>query len=308
MRRVVPFALSVAAAAALFSADVEAVRHSPSGQSATCESSRIKPDSYRLVTEAQALNVLRPREPWWEPFGVWKTQREIGDLNEGATALAERARELDDTNLLAHGQLARQYLVMAIDARKAEDAWTRVLDNGGAVAWTATLYEIDPRSLFVIAFDRKSMRIYRFRQLAGEVDEHFGVPEFPGPEQADFWRALGGCLPSNIAPAAEISWSDVEEIEATNWTLRFELAQKVSLTSDRGSRRNDESLEITLHVQPGAVDYRFAMTPYRPRPFFFRRAGPDPLLFQERVRHTLVKFVDPAGRIALPKPHRSWGG
>lgn len=309
MRHVTPIALVFTAAAALYTMDVEAVQPpSPSQTVATCDPARIDPDSYRLTTEAQAMNVLRPREPWWEPYGLWKTPREIGDPSEGATRLAERAKELDESNILAHGQLARQYLVLGIDARKADDAWARVLDNGGAVVWTATLYEVDPRSLFVVAFDRKSIRIFRFGELAGKVETHFGVPEFPGPEQVGFWRALGGCLPANAVPEGEIPWRDVTEISGNNWTLRFDLAQKVSLKSDLGRNRNDHSLEITLHGEPGPVDYRFAMAPYRSRPFIARPRGPDPALFQERIRQTLVKFVDPERRIELPKLHRSWGG
>src|SRR5690606_33399272 len=112
--------------------------------SATCDPAAIDADSYALTTEAQALNVLRPREPWWERFGI-AGPRELGDVNEGSILLAERARELDPRNLLAYGYLARQYVVNAVDASKAEDAWRTVLDNGGAIVWTATLDRIDPR-------------------------------------------------------------------------------------------------------------------------------------------------------------------
>ncbi|MDQ3487799.1 MAG: hypothetical protein M3468_08705 [Acidobacteriota bacterium] len=307
MRRVRFIPLTFTVAAALHPFQVEAAQQ-PSAPSAslTCDASTIKSDSYRLTTEAQALNALRPREPWWEPFGIWKVPGEIGSVNEGATTLAERARELDDSNLLAHGQIAREYLVRGIDARKAEDAWRRVLDGGGAVVWTATLYEVDPRSLFVVAFDRKSLRIFRLGAVAGELDTHFGVPEVPRPEQVNFWRALGGCLPANAVPEAEISWSDVSEISANNWMLRFDLERKVAVKSDRGRNRTDDSLEITLHGHAGPMDFRFAMSPYRPGPFGPRPVGPDPALFQERVRQTVIKFVDPEGRIELPKLHRSW--
>lgn len=297
MRRVSFLILFVTVITALVSLDIEAVpQPSTPSPSATCDPAVIKPDSYRLTTEAQAFNILRPRDPWWEPYGVWKSPREIGDMNEGAMALAEKARELDDANLLAHGQLAREYLVRGIDARKAEDAWTRVLDGGGAVVWTATLHEVDPRSLFVVAFDRKSLRIFRLGELAGNLETHYGIPELPEPEQVDFWRALGGCLPPDATPEADIPWSDVTRISANNWMLRFELARKVSLRSDRGRGRDDDSLEVTLHGQSGPVDFRFAMGPYP--------TSSDPALFQERVRQTLVKFVDPQRRIELPKLHR----
>ena len=276
-------------------------RPAAASATATCDPARIDGESYRLTTEAQAFNVLRPREPWWEPYGLWNGPREIGEPNEAATKLAERARELDDTNLLAHGQLARHYVIMAIDARQADDAWKRVLDGGGAVVWTGTLYELDARSLFIFAFDRKSIRIYRFGQLAGEVKTHFGVPKFPGAQRVDFWRALGGCLPADVPPEAEIPWSDVTEIGGDNWTLRFDLTREVTVASDRGKRRHDDSIEVALHGRSGFVDYRFGMTAYGPWPPYHRPPGPDPVLYQERVRHMLVKWFDPEGRIKLPK-------
>lgn len=305
MRRISALAVALIASI-LFTLDLRAVQQPPASSGATCDPALINPDSYRLTTEAQALNALRPREPWWEPYGIWKEPREIGDPNEGATTLAERARELDEKNLLAHGQLARQYVVMAVDARKADDAWQRVLDSGGAVVWPATLYDVDPRSVFVFAFDRTSIRIFRLGQLAGALDTHFGVPEFPGPETVEFWRALGGCLPPNVAPEAEIAWGEIAEIGGHSWALRFELSRKVSVTSDRGNRRNDDRLEVALHGQPGFVDFRFAMTRFGPRPLFVRPVGPDPVLYQERLRHMLTKSFDPAGRIRLPKLGRSF--
>ena len=307
MRRIrfVAVAFTVAATLHSFSAEATQQPSTPSA-TATCDASRINGESYRLTTEAQAFNAIRPREPWWEPYGVWKSQGEIGSVNEGATTLAERAKELDDSNLLAHGQLAREYLVRGIDARKADDAWTRVLDGGGAIVWTATLYEVDPRSLFVIAFDRQRLRIFRLGAVAGQLDTHFGVPEAPRPERVEFWRALGGCLPADALAEAEIAWRDVREISGNSWMLRFGLAHKVMVKSDRGRSRNDDSLEITLRGHAGPIDFRFAMSPYRPGPFGARPVGPDPALFQERVRQTVVKFVDPERRIELPKLQRSW--
>lgn len=303
MRRVV----IAAVACFVFALPVDAAAQTGAPEPATCGPAGIDPASYRLTTEAQALNVLRPREPWWEPYGLWKGPREIGDTNEGATTLAERAKELDDRNLLAHGHLARQYVVMAVDAQKAEAEWDRVLASGGAVVWTGRLPDVDPRSLFLFAFDRTGIRIYRFLEVAGKVPTHFGVPEFPGPESLGLWRALGGCVPGNVAPAAEIPWRDVVAIGGNDWVLRFELASKVSITSDRGNRRNDDTLEIALHGQPGHVDFRYGMTRFGPRPVYRRPVGPDPGLYQERVRQMLVKFFDPGHRIALPKLGRGYG-
>ncbi len=241
------------------------------------------------------MNVLRPRSPWWEPYGIWQEPREIGTLNQGAVRLAERAKELDERNLLAEGYLARQYVVMAVDADKAEASWQRVLDNGGAIVWTASLYEIDARSFFAVAFDRRGVRIFTFSQLAGELRTHFGVPDFPGSDRIEFWRALGGCLPANAVPEAEFTWADVRDLRVTKWMLRFELQNKVEITSDRGQRRADSSLEMALHGQTGAADFRFAMTPF-PRP-----VGADPAAYQVRVRQMLLKFFDPDGRLGHAK-------
>lgn len=308
MRRVRFVALAITLAAALHSFQSVAAHQQSATPSAsvTCDPSNIKAESYRLTTEAQALNALRPPEAWWEPFGVWTAPADIGSVNEGATTLAERARALDDSNLLAHAHLAREYLVRGIEASKAEEAWRRALDGGGAIVWTATLYEVDARSLFVVAFDRQSLRIFRLGAIAGALVTHFGVPDIPRPEQVDFWRAIGGCLPAHAVPEAEIPWSEVREINGNSWMLRFDLAQRVSIKSDRGRSRNDDSLEITLHGPAGPMDYRFAMFPYGPGPFGPRPIGPDPALFQERVRQTLIKFVDPQRRIGLPKLDRSW--
>ena len=303
MRRIGLFLIGISALSPTPPAAARQASSSPS--SATCEAGEINTVSYRLTTEAQAMNVLRPPEPWWEPYGIWKGPREIGNVNEGAARLAERALELDDTNLLAHGYLARQHVVMAVDAKKAEDAWTRVLDSDGAVVWTATLYEVDARSFFVVAFDRRSIRVFRFGQIAGPLRTHFGVPDFPGPARVDLWRALGGCLPAGLAPDAEIPWSAVREIRASNWTLRFALEDRVEISSDRGSRRNDDTLEINLHGQTGVTDFRFAMTPFARPPFYGRQfygrpVGPDPAAYQLRVLQMLVTFFDPERRIRTP--------
>lgn len=267
----------------------------PPDQSAgpTCDEREIRSDSYTLTTEAQALNVLRPREPWWEPYGIWQGPREIGDINEGSVRLAERAKEIDDRNLLAHGYLARQYVAMAVDAQKAEDAWKQVLDHNGAIVWTATLYDLDPRSFFVVAFDRRGVRLFRFAEMAGPLRTHFGIPDFPGPDRADFWRALGGCLPPNGVADLEIPWSSVREIRPTTGTLRFELQDRVEITSDRGRRRRDDKLEMFLHPQPGVFDFRFALAPYMRPPFGSRPVAADPAAYQLRVLQMLRTFFDP---------------
>ena len=39
-----------------------------SAQGVTCDPASLNGDSYRLTTEAQALNVTRPRTDWWDGF------------------------------------------------------------------------------------------------------------------------------------------------------------------------------------------------------------------------------------------------
>ncbi len=259
--------------------------------SATCDPAAIDADSYALTTEAQALNVLRPREPWWERFGI-AGPRELGDVNEGSILLAERARELDPRNLLAYGYLARQYVVNAVDASKAEDAWRTVLDNGGAIVWTATLDRVDPRGFFVVAFDHRGIRIFRFLDFAGTVRTHFGVPDFPMPEREDFWRALGGCIPPNAIPAAEIPWSSVREIRPTTLTLRFELDERIEIESDNRRRRADDEVEVRLHGRTGMFDPRFGMVPYVWPPVGSRSVESDPMTYHLRVLQMLWTFFE----------------
>jgi hypothetical protein len=258
---------------------------------ASCDEGVIDPQSYNLTTEAQALNVLRPRDPWWEPYGLWNRPSEIGTVNEAAVRLAERARELDDRNLLAHGHLARLYVVVAIDAEKAEAEWRRVIDNGGAVVWTASLYDVDPRSYFVVAFDSRGIKVYRFSPLAGELRTRFGVPDVPGTDRIEFWRALGGCIPANTPVEAEIPWSRVREIRVTPWTLRFDLHDKVTITSDRGKRRTDDTLEMNLHPETALADFRFGMAPFGWRPFGPPPVSADPAAFHQRVKQMLCAFT-----------------
>jgi len=267
----------------------------------TCNASAIKPESYRLTVEAQALNITKPYYRWWDNYDIGKSPKDVEGLDDAAIAIAERARTLDDRNLLAHGQLARQYLVTGIDARDTHQEWRRTLDAGGAIVWTATLFDVDDRAYFVVAFDRKGIRLYRFGQLAGALRTNVGVPQFPGPDREELWRALGGCLPDTMAPEATIPWTSVREIESGSFVLSFEIDRPVAITSDRGKRKNLNTLMISLHDATGAFDFRY---PGRGGPMFMRRASTSAAAYQERVRGTLVQFFDPEGRIKLPKQRR----
>jgi hypothetical protein len=261
----------------------------------TCDASALARDSVRLTTEAQALNVTADRSTWWDGFRLGKHEADLGDLNDTATFLAERALEIDTRNLMGHAILARQFLI-AEQAEAAEAAWGRVLDAGGAVVWSATLYDVNARTYFVVAVDRSALRVYRFGQLAGEYKRAFGgVPEFPGPQNTGFWTALGGCLPATVVPEATIPWSDVREIKAGNWVLWFKLAKKVVVADDGGKRKTLDELKVNLHGRTGTIEV------YKPvGGNQLGTRGRGPWTYQDTVRRTIVKFVDPERRIALP--------
>ena len=268
----------------------------------TCDPSAIAQESYRLTVEAQALNVTKPHYRWWDNYDLGTRPKDVKGVTDAAITIAERARTLDDGNLLAHAQLARQYLVAGVDARQAHDAWRLTLDGGGAIVWTATLYDVDDRAFFVTAFNREGIRIYRFGQLAGAVRTAYGVPQFPGPDREELWRALGGCLPDGLAPEATIPWSSIREIGSGNFVLWFGLDRPVTIASDRGKRKSLQTVMINLHGAAGDFDFRFGG---RGSPWAMRRVSAVAAAYQERVRGTLVEFFDPEGRITLPKQRRS---
>jgi hypothetical protein len=147
---------------------------------ATCDANRIDPESYALTTRAEASIVTEDRLDWWDGFDVGSAFDALHELNSASTWAAERALALDPGNLLAHGLLARQYVITGYDGAQALTEWRTVLDAGGAIVWTATLYDVDAKSYFVMAFDREAIRIYHFGELAGRFETRLGVPQFPG--------------------------------------------------------------------------------------------------------------------------------
>jgi hypothetical protein len=271
---------------------------------ATCAAADINPDSYRLTVEAQALNLTKPYYRWWDNYDLGRRPQDVEDLDDAAIAIAERALEIDDRNLLAHAHLARQYLIAGVDATRAHEAWRRTLDGGGAVVWLATLFDVDDRAYFVVAFDRQGIRVVRFGQLAGAIRMDAGVPVLPGPDHEDFWRALGGCIPDGLPPEVAIPWSAVREIEAGNFVLWFELDSAVTISSDRGRRKRLNRLMVNLHTSRGDVDFRYGVGgPWGP--VFVRPPAVGPAAYQERVRGTLIQFFDSEGRIKVPPQRRS---
>lgn len=274
------------------------------GERLTCNPDEIDPQSYRLTTRAQALNLLEPRHDWFDSFKLGKYMEDAYDLHDISARLAERALEIDPRNLMAHSELAREYLVLD-DPERAEAAWRRVIGAGGSVVWTATLYDVDARTYFIMAFDREGIRIYRFEQLAGPVKRRFyGIPEFPPADNVRFYEAVGGCISSDVGPEARVPWSDVREIKAGNWVLWFKLARPVTVSSDRNHKSKTlDQIKVALHGRTGELEV------YKPvGEEHLEMRGVGPIGYNDLVRRTIVKFVDPERRIALPpaKPGAGW--
>lgn len=279
----------------------------------TCDAERLNRESYRLSTDAQALNVTRPRTDWWDGFdaSLRTHQDALGDLNEGALTIAERALDLDPRNMMAQSQVGRQLIILGEDGARARTVIDALFENGGALAWTATLYDVDAKSFFVMTFDRQGMTVYRFGEAAPNFTRHLGVPEFPGPEAAALWRAWGGCT-DGLRAEAFVPWSDVREIAAGNYVLWFRFNTPVTVTSDNRKKKTLKEFKVALHGAMGTVDFK--QTPgsgdddhWYEDTRTYTGIGKGPASYQDRIRVVIVAEVDPNGRIKLPKQKRGAG-
>jgi tetratricopeptide (TPR) repeat protein len=273
--------------------------------SLTCDPASLDSRSYGLTTRAQARNLLEPRHSWWDSFDLGKYEDDLADLNEVAARLAERAQQIDPRNRMAYGILARQYVVLG-EPERAEEAWARALDGGGAVVWSATLYDVDARTYFFLAFGREALRVYRMDTLAGGPVRRgfYGIPQFPDASNDRFYEAAAGCIDPARKPEAVVPWSQVREIKAGNWVLWFKLIQPITVSSDRtGKRKELREIKVALHGRTGELE---VYKPVGEDQLALRGRGPS--AYQDLVRRTLVKFVDPEKRIALPplKPGVGW--
>ena len=282
-------------------------------QSFTCDAERINRESYRLSTDAQALNVTRPRTNWWDGFdaSLRTHQDALGDLNDAALTIAERALDLDPRNMLAQSQVGRQLVILGEDGARARQVIDALFENGGALAWTATLYDVDAKSFFVMTFDRKGIAVYRFGEAAPNFPKHLGVPKFPGPDAKALWRAWGGCT-DGLRAEAFVPWSDVHEIAAGNYVLWFRFNTPVTVTSDNRKKKTLKEFKVALHGAMGTVDYK--QTPgsgdddrWYEDTRTYTGIGKGPASYQDRIRVVLIAEVDPNGRIKLPKQKRGAG-
>jgi hypothetical protein len=280
----------------------------------TCDRGAIDPESYYQTTTAQAMNLLSPRDDWRDSFEINSHIGALRELNLDARQLAERALERDPRNLMAQSILARQYVILNWQ-RAAEDAWRTVFNSGGPVVWTATLYDIDYKSYFLMAFGRDALRVYRMGQFTWPIERHLGMAEFPQPDQIKFYEAAGGCPDAAVSPVATIPWDNVQEIKAGNWVLWFKLARPVTVTSDRNKKKSLREIKVNLHGETGHVEFLASPNPdYDPRWddeserwTNVRGIGLGPRDYQHRVRDMIVRFVDPAHRIKLTSSGRGAG-
>ncbi len=195
---------------------------------------------------------------------------------------------------------ARDNIVAGVDGAGALEAWRTVLDAGGAVGWAVTEYNVDARSTFVLAFDRRGLRVYRASAFGVSTD-----------------AAMDGCVDPGAVPEAVIPWADVREIEAGNWVLWFKLRTPIVVSSDRGKRKTVHELKVYFHGAPsGDLRYYYNEEYLGHIPFWnidvweiknLRGIAVGPNDFQRRLQFVLAASVDPARRITLTRKGRGAG-
>lgn len=198
-----------------------------------------------------------------------------------------------------HADTAKSNIISAIDGAETIAAWQHVFDEGGAVGWTATEYNVDARSVFVFAFDRSALRVYRANAFARTDD------------------ATEGCVDGSVKPEAVIPWTDVREIEAGNWVLWFRLNHPVEIRSDRGKKKTVKELKVFFHGAPsGTLTYYYNLTPVDRHWFWnttiyrvdnLRGIAVGPTDFQRRLQFVLANVVDPEHRIVMKRKGRGAG-
>jgi hypothetical protein len=280
----------------------------------TCDRNEIDPESYELATIGQARALLTDRSDFWDAFRINRHIAALRELNLDTQELAERALARDPRNMMAHSILARQYTVLGWD-RAAIDAWSRVSRNGGVVVWTATLYDVDYKSYFLMAFGRDAVRIYRMGQFTGPIDRTSGYAKFPGPTDIAFYEAAAGCPMPSLVPAATIRWTEVEELRSGNWVLWFRLTRPVTIASDRDKKATLREIKVNLHGETGEVHILAERNPdYDPQwdddsSAFknVRGIGLGPWEYNRRVRDMILQFAEPHNHIKRTSSGRGAG-
>ena len=280
----------------------------------TCDRDAIDPQSYDLATIGQARALLTDRSDFWDAFRINQHIATLRELNLDTQELAERARARDARNMMAYSILARQYTVLGSE-RAAIDAWTRVVDNNGVVVWTATLYDVDYKSYFLMSFGRDAVRIYRMGQFASRIDRRLGYARFPDTSEIAFYEATAGCPDPSVAPVATIPWTNVKELRSGNWVLWFKLMRPVTIVSDRDKRKTLSEIKVNLHGDTGEVHILAERNPnYDPRwddeDEAFRNVrgiGLGPWDYNRRMRDMILRFAEPQNHIKRTSAGRGAG-
>ena len=280
----------------------------------TCDRRVIDAESYEMATIGQARTLLTDRSDFWDAFRVNRHIAALRELNLDTQELAERALARDPRNMMAHSILARQYAVLGSE-RAAVDSWSRVVDSGGVVVWTATLYDVDYKSYFLMSFGRDAVRIYRMGQFTGAIDRTLGYAKFPEPSEIAFYEAAAGCPNPSVTPVATIRWADVKELRSGNWVLWFKLTAPVTIVSDRGNRKTLREIKVNLHGETGEVKFLSERNPdYDPgrddeREAFknVRGIGLGPWEYNRRMREMILQFAEPSGHVKRTSSGRGAG-
>jgi hypothetical protein len=216
------------------------------------------------------------------------------------TAAAQPPVGCNEAALGDAADTARSNIITGTDGAAAIEAWRHVLGSGGAIGWTVTEYNVDPRSMFVFAFDREALRVYRASAFGEHVD-----------------RATGGCVDSSIPPEAVIPWRQVREIEAGNWVLWFRLREPVTIRSDRGHRKRVDELKVFFHGAGGGdLTFYYNLRREGRIPFWnvdvytvenLRGIAVGPTDFQRRLQFVIAQAVDPDERISMKRKGRGAG-
>ena len=280
----------------------------------TCDRNAIDPDSYAMATIGQAHTLLEDRTSFWDRFRINSQISTLHHLNLDAQELAERALRADPRNMMAHSILARQYTILGWQ-RPAIDAWGRVIENNGVIVWTATLYDVDYKSYFVMSFGRDALRIYRMGQFTGQIARSLGYAKFPEATDIAFYEATAGCPDRSVIPVATIPWSDVRELRSGNWVLWFKLARPVAIVSDRDKKKSLREIKVNLHGATGEVKILA-----EPNPDFdpywdddseawknVRGIGLGPWDYNRRLRDMILQFADPQDHIKRTSTGRGAG-
>ena len=217
-----------------------------------------------------------------------------------AAEAAGSSRPCDPVALGEAAETARFNVIASVDGAEALAAWGRVLENGGAIAWPVTEYNVDARSTFLFTFDRDALRVYRAAAFGDNPD-----------------RELDGCVDPDVQPEAIIPWRDVREIEAGNWVLWFRFRQPVTIASDRGKRKTVKELKAYFHGgRGGDLTYYYNLKHEGRLPFWnidvyrvenFRGIAVGPTDYQRRLLFVIASTVDPEGHIALKRKGRGAG-